>query len=64
MVNDYPVMPYIVKTDMKGKSWTYQETAEVLNTKCEQVPASNVKKQYLGSVHIHCIITSPELMIE
>ena len=64
MVNEYPVMPYMVKTDMKGKPWTYPETAEVFETKCEQNLASNVKKHYLGSVYIHCIITSPELMIE
>ena len=54
----------MVKTDMKGKPWTYPETAEVFETKCEQNLASNVKKHYLGSVYIHCIITSPELMIE
>ena len=54
----------MIKTDSKGKSWTYPESAEVLLTSCDQILASKVKVQYLGSVRIHCNILSNHLIQE
>ena len=34
MINDNPVISYMIRTDKKEKSWTYPGTAEILETKC------------------------------
>ena len=62
--NDNSLVSYMIRTDTKGKSWTYPESAEVLLTSCDQILASKVKVQYLGSVHIHCNILSNDLIQE
>ena len=54
--NENPLVTYIIQTDTKRKSWTYPESVEVLLTSCDQILASKVKVQYLGSVHICCNI--------
>ena len=62
--NDNPLVSYMIRTDGKGKSWTYPESAEVLQTSCDQILASKIKVQYLGSVCIRCNILSNELIQE
>ena len=54
----------MILTGTKGKSWTYPESAEVLLTSCDQILASKVKVQYLGSVRIRCNILSNDLIQE
>ena len=41
--NDNSLVSYMIRTDTKGKSWTYPESAEVLLTSCDQfwLPRSN-----------------------
>ena len=62
--NENPLVLYMIKTDSKGKSWTYPESAEVLLTRCDQILASKVKVQYLGLVRIHCNMLSNYLIQE
>ena len=62
--NENPLVPYMIQTDTKGKSWTYPESAEVLLTSCHQILTSKVKLQYLGSVRICCNILSNDLIQE
>ena len=54
----------MIRTDTNGKYWTYPESAEVLLNSCDQVLASKVKVQYLGSVRIRCNILSNNLIQE
>ena len=60
--NNTPTVSYMVRTDPKGKSWTYPESADVLQTSCDQILAAKVKVQYLGSVRIRCVIVANELI--
>ena len=60
--NNTPTVSYMVHTDPKGKSWTYPESADVLQTSCDEIQAVNVKVQYLCSVCIWCGIVANELI--
>ena len=60
--NNLVVSYMVVRADPKGYSWTYPESAQVLKTSQEQVLASKVKVQYLGSVRIRCKIFSKSLI--
>ena len=62
IANENPLVSYMMQTDTKRKSWTYPESAEVLLTSCDQILASKVKVQYLGSVRIRCNILSNDLI--
>ena len=62
--NGNPVVSYMIRADSKGKSWTYPESAEVLETSCDQILTSKVKVQYLGLVHIRCNIFANEIIHE
>ena len=42
--------------DGSGTSWTFPETAEVLDTSPDQILASKIKVQYSGTVRIRCKI--------
>ena len=50
------------KADKKGKVWTFLECAELLETSQEQILATKVKVQYLGTVRIRCHIISDNLL--
>ena len=52
------------KADKKGELWTFPECAELLETSQEQILATKVKVQYLGTVWIHCHIISDNLIKE
>ena len=52
------------KADKKGKVWTFPECAELLETSHEQILATKVKVQYLGTLQIHCHIISDNLTEE
>ena len=62
--NENTLVSYMIRTDTNGKYWTYPESAEVLLNSCDQVLASKVKVQYLGSVRIRCNILSNNLIQE
>ena len=64
MVGDNPLISYMKRTDKIGRSWTYPESAEILETNPEQILARKVKVQYLGSVRIRLNIVSQELIEE
>ena len=51
----------MIRADSKGQSWTFHETAEILETSVEQIIASTIKVQYLGSVRIRCNLVSKTL---
>ena len=48
--SDKLLISYMIQADSKRQSWTFPETAEILETSVEQIIASKVKVQYLGSV--------------
>ena len=48
--SDKLLISYMIQADSKRQSWTFPETAEILETSVEQITASKVKVQYLGSV--------------
>ena len=54
----------MIRGDSKGQSWTFPETAEILETNFEQIIATKVKVQYLGSVRIRCNLVSKTLVTE
>ena len=41
--SDKLLISYMTRADSKGKSWTFPETAEILETSAEQIIASKVK---------------------
>ena len=55
---------YMIRADATGLSWTFPETAEVLETSFDQILASNVKVQYLGTERIRCKIVDKGLITE
>ena len=50
--NGNPIVSYMVRKNTSGKSWTYPECAEILETSQDQILASKIGVQYLGSVRI------------
>ena len=52
------------KADKKGKVWTFPECEELLETSQEQILATKVKVQYLGTIQIRCHIISDNLIEE
>lgn len=52
----------MTKADKKGQNWTFPESAEIIETSLDQVLATKVKVQYLGSVRIRCRIVSKDLI--
>ena len=52
----------MIHADSKGRSWTFPETAEILETFVEQITASKV--QYLDSVRIRYNLVSKTLSNE
>ena len=58
------LISYMSRADTKGKSWTFPQAAEVLETSPEQILASKVKVQYLGTVTIKYRIVADELVAE
>ena len=54
----------MIRGDSKGQSWTFPETAEILESNFEQIIATKVKVQYLGSVRIRCNLVSKTLVTE
>ena len=54
----------MIRADSKAKSWTFPETAKILETSVDQIIASKVKVEYLGSVRIQCILVSETLSNE
>ena len=52
------------KADKKGELWTFPECAELLETSQEQILATKVKAQCLGTVRIRCHIISDNLIEE
>ena len=54
----------MICADSKGKSWTFPETAKILETSVNQIIASKVKVEYLGSVRIQCILVFETLSNE
>lgn len=61
---DKLLISYMIRGDSKGQSWTFPETAEILETNFEQIIATKVKVQYLGSVRIRCNLVSKTLVTE
>ena len=51
----------MTRADMLGTSWTFPETAEVLDTSSDQILASKIKVQYSGTVRIRCQIVDEAL---
>ena len=43
-----------MQDDSKGVSWTFPETAEVLETAFEQILAAKILVNYSGTVQIRC----------
>ena len=62
--NGNPVVSYMVRAEGSSKPWTYPESAEILETSHDQILASKVRVQYLGSVRIRCSIVANELIDE
>ena len=58
------VISYMSKADKKRKVWTFPECAELLETSQEQILATKVKVQCLGTTRIHCHIISDNLIEE
>ena len=58
------IISYMTRGDSKGQSWTFPESAELLETTVEQVIAVKVKVQYLGTVRIRCNLMSKTLASE
>ena len=56
------LMSYMSRADTKGKSWTFPQAAEVLQSSPEQILASKVKVQSLGTVTLRCCIVADELV--
>ena len=54
----------MICADSKGTSWTFPETAKILETSVNQIIASKVKVEYLGSVRIQCILVFETLSNE
>ena len=52
------------KADKKGKVWTFPQCAELLETCQEQVLATKLNVQYLGTLRIRCHIISDNLIEE
>ena len=52
------------KADKKGELWTFPECAELLETSQEQILATKIKVQYLGTIQIRCHIISDNLIEE
>ena len=55
---------YMTRADMLGTSWTFPETAEVLETSSDQILASKIKVQYSGTVRIRCQIVDEALTVQ
>ena len=51
----------MIRADSVGQSWTFSKTAKILETAVEQIMASTLKLQYLGSVKIWCNLISKTL---
>ena len=62
--NDKLVISYMSKADKKGELWTFPKCAELLETSQEQILATKVKVQYLGTIQIRCHIISDNLIEE
>ena len=62
--SDKFIISYMICADSKGKSWTFPETAKILETSVNQIIASKVKVEYLGSVRIQCILVFETLSNE
>ena len=54
----------MVRADSDGETWVFPETAELLETKEEQILAKKVLVQYVGNVRIRCKILSKTLIAE
>ena len=52
---------YLTQDDCKGVSWTFPETAEVLETSFEQILASEIVVKFSGTVQIRCKISDKTL---
>ena len=52
--SDKLLISYTIHADNKGQSWIFLETSEILEFSVEQILATKVKVQYLGSVRIQC----------
>ena len=52
------------KADKRGKVWTFPQCAELLETSQEQVLATKLNVQYLGTLRIRCHIISDNLIEE
>jgi hypothetical protein len=53
---------YMTCADQTGLSWTFPESAEILDTSFDQILASKVKVQYLATVRIRCKIMDKSLI--
>ena len=62
--DDKIFVSYMVRADSCGATWVYPETAELLETKREQILAKNVLVQYVGSIRIRCKILSETLIAD
>ena len=62
--SDKFIISYMIRADSKGKSWTFPKTAKILETSVDQIIASKVKVEYLGSVRIQCILVFETLSNE
>ena len=52
----------MTKADRKGQNWTFPESAEIVETSPDQILATKVKVEYLGSIRICCHIVSKDLI--
>lgn len=62
--DDKILVSYMVRADSDGETWVFPETAELLETKEEQILAKKVLVQYVGNVRIRCKILSKTLIAE
>ncbi len=53
---------YMTRTDQSGHNWTFPERSEIIQTAIDQVIATKIKVQYLGTVRIRCKIVSNEIV--
>ena len=64
--NEKVVISYMTRADETGAglSWTFPETSKVLETSIDQILASKVKVQFLGTVRIRWKIVDKKLITE
>ena len=62
--SDKLLISYMIHADSNRQSWTFPETAEILETPVKQITSSKVKVQYLGYVRIQCNLVSKILSTE